>query len=280
MKTLIKHFGTVVFSASLASCLAIQAKAATFHASIDNFSLLMPPSITNKFGFTLSKGNEKGYRRGAAVSTGNAKANFKLFDFQQFSQPSGLLDPFSDRQFGRKGTAGSVDGFANPAGKALANTHAVLYGRLGNGTGMPGFPPAEDIPLMFDLSFDYKLEATANLALENASAAYEVTVNGLGNANKQCSPLSLKIFANDVKAGQVNCTFSTILKANEFRDFNIQLKVAGAAEAKEVPPPPPPPPPPIPPDIKIPEPSSTLGFLALAMLGTGSALTRKHHKRS
>ncbi len=48
MKTLIKHFDTIVFSASLASCLAIQAKAATFHASIDNFSLLMPPSITNK----------------------------------------------------------------------------------------------------------------------------------------------------------------------------------------------------------------------------------------
>jgi len=271
-----------LFALSLGSltCLPNRVVAADFHADISNFSLVMPAVITNKFGFSLSTANTRTADgglpiRGDADFQGNAFATYNPFTIEQTSQPSGLLPPFSDTRFGSRVSNGSVDGFADPEGWSWAYSQAVLFGRLGNPTGWTGFPPPEDIPLTFNLSFNYNLIATANLALEDASAEFNVNVTGLGNP-VNCDPLSLSIVANDSRAGNVTCTFSTILKASEFRDFNIQIKVAGAAVANEVPPPPPPPVPPIPPDIPTtPEPSSILTLVALGTLGAASTLKRK-----
>jgi hypothetical protein len=271
------------FSLGSLTCLPNRVVAADFHADISNFSLVMPAAITNKFGFSLSIANTRTANGGLPIrgdadfSEENAFAIYNPFTIEHTSQPSGLLPPFSDTRSVRRVSNGSVDGFADPEGWSWAYSQAVLFGTLGNFTGsnFPFIPPPEDIPLTFDLSFDYNLIATANLALEDASAEFNVNVTGLGNP-VNCDPLSLSIVANDSRSGNVTCTFSTILKASESRDFNIQIKVAGAAVANEVPPPPPPPVPPIPPDIPTtPEPSSILTLVALGTLGAASTLKRK-----
>ncbi|GGA15281.1 hypothetical protein [Okeania sp. KiyG1] len=172
---------------------------------------------------------------------------------------------------------GAAFGDAGPSsGFSEAYSQAMLFGRLGNPTGRDGFPPAEDIPLTFDLSFSYNLSAVANnLAFEDASAGYEVSVDGFGTPDAACAPLSLNIDANDAQNGNVTCTFSTILEADEFRDFDIQVKVFGNAVAVDMPPVP------IfpilvPPDIvATPEPISTISLVSLGILGAGATLKRK-----
>ncbi len=266
---LVKQGIFLTLSLSTLFCIADEAKAATFLAEINNFNLTMPNVITNKFGFTLSTGTERNTQpRGDAFWIGNADADFTLFTV------SGR-DPIPPVE--RQITGGSVFGFAHPAGQANASSQAMLFGKLGNPTGLDGFPPAEDIPLAFNISFDYNLIATADLALEDAKASYEVKVTDdrLGTPDAACTPLSLAIQANDAQAGNVTCTFSTILAAGEFRDFDIQVKVFGNAEAVDDPPPPDIPLIPPPDIVPTPEPTSTLSLLSLGILGAGVTLKRK-----
>jgi hypothetical protein len=270
INSIAKNVSLLVFSVGILNCLTAQVKAATFHADISNLKFVMPAVITNAFGFALSTG----VTSGGSGSSRNAGATFSEFTIQQKYQPSGLLPPFSPNRLGSTVTGGSVDGFANPVGISLAQSQAALFGRLGNGTVLAGNP--QNIPLTFDLSFDYNLTAAANLLLESASAAYEVKVTGLGNPDANCAPLSLSIVANDARAGSVTCTFSTTLTAGEFRDFDIQVKVGGEARANQNPPPPPNIPVELPKDlVRVPEPTSTLSLLALGTLGAASTLKRK-----
>ncbi len=258
----------LTLSLSSLTYIADEANAATFLAEINDFNLTMPDVITNKFAFTLSTGTEQNTQpRGGSISVGNASADFTLFTVSGFPDQ----DPPVERQI----TGGSAFGSASPEGSSESFSQAALFGRLGNPTGLDGFPPAEDIPLTFDLNFNYNLNATANLALENASAGYQVGTTGLGTPDAACTPLSLTIQANNSQNGNVTCNFSTVLTAGEFRDFDIQVKVFGNAVAVDVPPPPDIPVEPPVDIVPTPEPTSTISLLSLGILGVGATLKRK-----
>lgn len=222
---------------------------AEFEAVIEDFSLVMPATIENKFGFTLSLGTVEPL----ADKFGNATVGAGG-SFSQTQQPSGLPSPpFSAVRVGREGIIFAEGTADKPLGGAFAETTGNLFGRLGNLTGTgPGSLPPENIDLDFDLSFSYSLLATVeDPPNEYAGALFSVMVNGLGTPDAGCNPLSDVVVAplNSASVGNVTCVFSTTLAPNEFRDFSIDLLVEGFALSEQ--PPAPPIPPPVPPKRNV-----------------------------
>jgi hypothetical protein len=222
---------------------------AEFEAIIEDFSLVMPAAIENKFGFSLSLGTVDPL----ADKFGNATVGVGG-SFSQTQQPSELPSPpFSAVRGGREGTIFAVGTADKPLGGAFAKTTGNLFGRLGNLTGTgPGSLPPENIELNFDLSFSYSLLAKVDdPPNEDAYALFSVMVNGLGTPDAGCTPLSDVVVAppNSGSIGNVTCVFSTTLAPNEFRDFSIDLLVEGVALSEQ--PPAPPIPPPVPPKRNV-----------------------------
>lgn len=223
---------------------------ARFEAKIEDFSLVMPASIENKFGFSLSLGKlEPDPPIKSELGTGVAEGNGS---FSQTRQPSGLPDPpFSAVRIGREGFL-FVEGTADkPFGLALIKAESNISGEMLNLTGSgPGSLPPENIDLEFDLSFSYSLLATVeDPANEDAQALFSVMVDGLGTPDAVCNPLSDFVIAppNSDLRGNVTCVFSTTLAPNELRPYRIDLLVDGLASSKQ--PPAPPIPPPVPPKM-------------------------------